>query len=460
MNTFKTAWLIAKKDLRGYFRDRPALILGFMVPLALVTVFGWLMGGMSGGSKGGMPRIEIHVVDEDQTESSRNIVDQLRNSEMLKVVPAPDATALSREEVEKKIADGDASHALVIPKGFRFDAAEGNAPKLVMIQDPGREMEQNIIQIGVMQAMMGASGGKMWVGGMRNLFADSGLTPQQLDLIEASAASMNQQISDALDATERKESPPGSNANEENATGAKAPQDNASQGPMAFMSKMVPMEHVDIVPPSRPKRVTYQIAQSVSGVIVMMLMFSMTGCGSVLLAERENGTLKRLFGLPIPRRSVLLSKFLFTAVVGLIQMAVLLVYGEWMFRVGLFRDPLTLLVLVVSWVAAASAFGIFVAAAARSSKQADSLATVVILVMAALGGCWFPLQLMQLSPFLDLTSKSMMTYWAMSGFQGLLWNQLDLSSTKMLIAIGLQWCWALGLGALSLVFFRRNYCRG
>jgi hypothetical protein len=53
----------------------------------------------------------------------------------------------------------------------------------------------------------------------------------------------------------------------------------------------------------------------------------------------------------------------------------------------------------------------------------------------------------------------MMTYWAMSGFQGMLWNQLDLSSSKIQIALGWQWVWAIVLMALAMVMFRRNYTR-
>ncbi|MBL8870789.1 MAG: hypothetical protein JNK90_26645 [Planctomycetaceae bacterium] len=67
--------------------------------------------------------------------------------------------------------------------------------------------------------------------------------------------------------------------------------------------------------------------------------------------------------------------------------------------------------------------------------------------------------MMKLPVILDIASKSMMTYWAMSGFQGMLWNQLDLTNSKMQIALAWQWGWALVLMSLAIYFFRRNYCR-
>jgi len=193
---------------------------------------------------------------------------------------------------------------------------------------------------------------------------------------------------------------------------------------------------------------------------VMMLLFSLTGAGALLLSERDSGTLRRLFALPIARESVLLGKFIFIAILEICQMIVLFVYGELMFKVGLFRDPLTLAILIVTWVAAASGFAMFIATFTTSAKQADGLSTVLILVMAALGGCWFPLQMMDLPMSMVIATRSMMTYWAMDGFQGMLWNGLSIFDTKTLTAAGIQWTWAVALIGIAILLFRRTYLKG
>jgi ABC-2 type transport system permease protein len=228
---------------------------------------------------------------------------------------------------------------------------------------------------------------------------------------------------------------------------------------MAFMGGFLSVEKEDIQPPARPKQVTYQKAQSVSGMTVMMLLFGLSGAGAILLAEREMGTLKRLFGLPIARESVLLGKLMFVSIVGISQMVVLFVFGELMFRVGMFRDPLTLAVLVVTWVLAASGFGLVITTFSRSAKQADGFSTISILTMAALGGCWYPLQMMNLPLPMEIVCKSMMTYWAMDGLQSMLWSGLSIFHSKVALAVGIQWIWIVIMGALSVLFFRKNYCR-
>jgi ABC-type multidrug transport system permease subunit len=471
MNTLRCAWLLARKDLRCYFRDRGALAVGFLVPIALVTVFGWIMTAISGGG-GGMPQATLYVVDEADTDESRAFVERLRKSNMLKIEPKPTSNPLTRSEVEKKVADGDTSHALVIPRGFALANSAADAPKLIMFRDPGRKMEQQIIQIGLFQSAMAESNGTLWWNGLRKTLEEAGLSNEQVAQVQVPASSMTDLIGQFLDTDQETTQP---SAAPDLATKEKGLESDSSQqaasnetdaeeedpmaGMMSFMLNMVPLDDKPIEPPSRPRRVTYQAAQSVAGMTVMSLLFALTGCASVLLAEREKGTLRRLFAMSIPRESVLFGKLMFAAIIGIIQVTILFVYGELMFKVGLFRDPLTLSVLVITWVAAASSFGMLIASAARSSSQGDGLAQVVILVMAALGGCWFPLQMMKLPLILDMASKSMMTYWAMSGFQGMLWNQLDLTNSKMQIALAWQWGWAILLMSLAVVFFRRNYCR-
>ncbi|MEM9828398.1 MAG: ABC transporter permease, partial [Planctomycetota bacterium] len=166
-----------------------------------------------------------------------------------------------------------------------------------------------------------------------------------------------------------------------------------------------------------------------------------------------------LFSLPIRREAVLWGKGISLFVIGSIQLIVFFVYGELVFRVGLFQQPLTLAVLIVTWVAVAASFAMMLATTCRSAKQAEGLATILILVMSALGGCWFPTQLMSLPGWLESATRIVPTYWAMTGFQGMMWNQLTLGSPKVLGAISIQWLFVALLSAFSVIMFRRNYCR-
>ena len=226
------------------------------------------------------------------------------------------------------------------------------------------------------------------------------------------------------------------------------------------INQLIPIDPVDIQPPERPKRLSFQLAQSVCGMTVMMLMFGMLSCSLTLLAERDSGTLRRLLTVPIPRNSIYWGKFFFVSIIGVLQLIVMFLYGNAVFSIGAFRDLPTLAAVSLSWTAAASAFGMLIAAWARSAKQAEGLATVLILLMSALGGCWFPIQTMNLSLAGEIITRSTLTYWAMTAYQGLFWNQLPWYDPKMLKCLVVLWAFTAGASVVSLWLFRRRYMAG
>jgi ABC-2 type transport system permease protein len=462
MNTLSAAWVLALKDLKSFVRDRSALMLSVLVPIALVTVFGWIMAYAFGGSSG-MPKVTLHVIDESELVGAEQLIVRLEKHEMLRVKRLPakgskpivDASGLA----EKLVRDGDANHVLLLRKPKSPD--EGKYPEQVLVRDPGRQMDDRIVQLALMQVTIQEQGDKVFLKGVETLLAKEGMAQEDIQSIRGWMNDIGESFSTFFAKDEKPQSDePAPATGQEEADVKQAENGLDLDGVFKFAREVMPMETVDVAPPDRDQRVTYQQAQSVCGMSVMMLLFALTSCGSVLLTERENGTLRRLFAQPISRNSILLGKFLFVFVVGMLQMTVLFCYGEWMFQVGLFRDIPSLAVITVTWVATAGAFGVFLAAVSRSSRQAESLASLLILMMAALGGCWFPLQMMNLPPLLDTVCKSTMTYWAMTGYQGMLWNQLPWYSTNTLVALGWQWTWCLGLTVLSIYFYRRNYCRG
>ena len=470
--TVSDGWDLAAKDLRTYFRDRVGLALGFLMPIALVTVFGVVMAYAFGGS-GGTPKIGMMLVDLDQTPASRRLVEGLRASDMLRVRDVTERGEDPKAYVRKEIGEGDAHHGLIIESGYGAALDAGQVPALTMMRDPGRTMEEQIIQFALMQEMISlgdsdlifASLGKLfqrngldaeqWTG-LRQRFLDTGEVIQ--DWIDDGSLSFEEQEGDDKASDEEGVDPEEDSAQEpakESTT--ETASDEAQTDPMAMMADLLPIENVDISPPNRAAQVTYQQAQSVSGISVMMLLFGLVGAGSVLLQEREEGTLSRLMSLPIRRESILAGKFFYVAAVGIIQMTVLMVYGEFFFGVGLFQSPITLVVIVLTWVAVGSAFAMLLATACRSSKQADGLSSILILVMSALGGCWFPVQLMNFPDWLD--ALTMPTYWAMSCFQGMLWNKLTIADPKILLGLGIQWSYVVVMGVFAMYLYGRNYCR-
>ena len=268
-------------------------------------------------------------------------------------------------------------------KGYADALAAGKEPPLRLVRDPGREMEAKLVGVGLMQAVMAAADGTAMPWLMASVMRRQGMTEAGIERVRVGMDLVQTVVGKFVAGSEPDLRKPGA-------------QPGAGFDMGSMFIDLVPVTREDVVPPARPKQLGYQLAQSVAGMTVMMLMFGLMACSSTLLQERDQGTLRRLLVSRASRGSLLLGKFLYCFVIGLLQLAVLFTWGEVMFGVGAFRDPLTLAVLAITWAAAATTFGMLIATWAHTQKQAEGLSTMLILVMAALGGCWLPIQVAEL----------------------------------------------------------------
>jgi len=445
MNTWSAALAIARKDLSLYRRDRTGLLLGLLLPIVLVAVFGSVMKFAFGGD-GGMMKVTLWVADEDGSTESERFVAALRNVSMVSVRPRANQEPATAERLRERVKDGEAHHALVIGKGFGELLSKGQEPPLTMVRDPGRQLEARLIGISMMQAMMSAGDGRAMSWMMGSMMRRQGMSEAGVKRLQASMDAVQNVLglfASGSDPEVRSESAPAAG--------------EASLDMTSMFMDLVPVQHEDVAPPARPKNLGYQLAQSVSGMTVMMLMFGLMACSSMLLIERDQGTLRRLLVSRAPRHALLLGKFIFCFIVGMVQLMVLFAFGEIVFSIDAYRDPLTLLALSVTWAAAATSFGILVSVWAKSTKQAEGLSTLLILVMAALGGCWFPIQMAELPWYGEVITRSTLTFWAMEGFQGMFWHQKSLTDPVMLRAMGVQWGFVLIAAFLSVRLWRKRF---
>jgi ABC-2 type transport system permease protein len=189
----------------------------------------------------------------------------------------------------------------------------------------------------------------------------------------------------------------------------------------------------------------------------MMLLFGLVACASLLLAEREGGTLRRLLLAPSDRAAILGGKFLFTATIGALQLVVLFTFGTLVFDLDVLRDPATFLVVTLSLLVAATAFGMLIGAWARTTKQAEGVSTLLILVMSALGGAWFPLQMLDLAPPIRFVMGCTLTHWAVSAYQGMFWYGKSFTDPSMLASIGVLWGFAIVATVIARGLFQKRY---
>jgi ABC-2 type transport system permease protein len=120
---------------------------------------------------------------------------------------------------------------------------------------------------------------------------------------------------------------------------------------------------------------------------VMFSFFLVLTIGWLFVAERRQGTLKRLCAAPITRVEILLGKLAPCYLLSVGQGVLLLVAGRLIFRLSLGGEPLWLIPVVLSTSLAAMGMGVLVASVAKTEAQVAIYGSLLVLVLAGLSGC-------------------------------------------------------------------------
>ncbi len=177
---------------------------------------------------------------------------------------------------------------------------------------------------------------------------------------------------------------------------------------------------------------------------VMFAFFLVMNVGWIFVSERREGTLKRLRAAPLTRGQILLGKLVPYFLLSLGQGAVLLLAGRLIFGMrwgpetwSLGQQVLALLPVVFSTSLAAMGLALLVAAVARSEMQVALYGAVPVLLLALIGGCVLPREMMseQAQRLSFLTPQG----WALDAYRELLYA--DPGYTPNLAIVG----WACGI---------------
>lgn len=135
--------------------------------------------------------------------------------------------------------------------------------------------------------------------------------------------------------------------------------------------------------------------QAVPGTMVFfLLLVLLTSGGAILMAEREAGILRRLASSPISRGGVVLAKWLARMMLAAIQIAFCMVTGTLLFHVHWGSHIPTVFVVLFAYASMAAAAGLLLGSVARTRPQVGALGSTVANVLACIGGCWWPVEIM------------------------------------------------------------------
>ena len=412
---------IVRTGFMNLRRDRGALTLSFIVPIAFFSIF----AGIFGSRNGGTDPIRIAVVDEDHTELSTRLVEALQTEPGLKAETGPAATKgapprfYDSRSAEAAVRSGDFPVAVIIPKGFGDSPIQfgtsGKQTKLEILNDSSDPIAAQVVYGLIQKSAMTSLPDAMASEGTKYLDRISGgLTKEQRTRVDQSMRELR-----AYSESRRDEAAAGKGAE--------------PASPEEGMTGLISAEVRDVVGENKKSPL---VAFYAAGIGVMFLLFSASAAGGAILDESESGTLDRILSSRVTMNTLLLGKLLYSALLGFTQLTVMFLWGALVFKVELFRH-LGGFILMASVTALASAgLGLALASACKTRAQLGALTTLVVLVMSALGGSMVPRFIMP-----ELLQKiGLVTFnaWALEGFTKIFWREEPVTHVwpQVLVLIG------------------------
>jgi ABC-2 type transport system permease protein len=360
--------LIAVKDLRQRLRDRSALLAAAVAPLGIAVIVSVVFGG------GFMGTFDARyaVYDGDRSPLSTAFVDQVLRApqlrEQIEVVRVPSA-----ERARELVRDDEVGAAFVIPRGFFASVTANRKAAITVLGNPD--------------------------------------APISSEVAEALAGAYTSQINASRLAV----------ATVVRARGGSLPPSEIAELARAAAADRIPVQLVDGDVSVRE----IGGASYFGPAMAMFALFYITSFSAQsLLAEREQGTLARVLAAPVRRSAVIGGKAVVAFVLGSVSLAVMfLTFG--LFPDVTWGDPLALIVLSAVSVIAMLSLTSVVQVFARTQQQAGAFTGVLAVVLALIGGSFFPL--FQMPEAVQRISVVAPNAWALRAYTEIIYDGATLS---------------------------------
>jgi len=186
-------------------------------------------------------------------------------------------------------------------------------------------------------------------------------------------------------------------------------------------------------------------------VMFTMMMTIMYG-GITLVYERSQKRISRLVAAPVSVPEIFMGKMLGRMLQPILQGGLLIAAGVTIFGVNLGDHPLALVPVILCFAFFCGALGLLFGVLFRTEQQVSGFGILATMLLAALGGCWWPLEVApQTFKTIALFTPS---YWALQGLHDVMsfgksWSDV-LPECAVIAAFGVV------LTAIAIPLFHRD----
>ncbi len=410
-----TELYIAIKDLRGALRSRFFIGVAVFVPLLVTALFFFAFGSRVGGvGKGpGMAPVRTVVVNQDagQMQLGRLVADMLSGPQLRDLVSCTvlGDTALARVALVRQQADV----AVIVPVGFSAAVLDSAArADVVLLADPVKMVGPAVVQAVLQRLLDGLSGSKILLETYRSAARAAGIVPDSRVI----AGLMQQYQAEVQGGGE--------------AVTVRAP--GAGEDTSALFRRMM--------------------AGIFSGLMVFFAFYTGAYTALSLVREHEDGTLARLFTVPVGRARILGGKMLSVVGTVAVQATLLIVASTLLFGLRWGQAGSSTLALVGT-VAASSGFGVMLASFIKTTRQGGPVLGGGLSVAGMLGGL-FTQAVPNMPAAFNKVALALPQGWVIRS-----WNLSIAGRTAgdMLVPFGVTLAWGAACFAIGVLVFRRRF---
>lgn len=408
MIQLRRVWFIALNNLRLFVTDRLAVGMFILFPFLFIFMFNILLSNVGSADT----RLTLHLVTLENSGLSQQIIQAQETKDVSQLKPGEPIIVWDKNYNQDKadVEDGRIGGFLAFPADFTRSVMAGTPTSLEIVARPDAtdiRMALNGLAQGIISSVESQT---TVINSVASVLAQQG----------KSQAEIQQSIAAIIS--------------------------NQSSGPDPQPLITYQADSIGDVKPFNAS------SYVVPGYLVMFVFFAAAIASVDIIKERRNHTLERLLASSVRKDTILGGIYLGGVFRGLVQIAIFWTVGILVFHVDLGLAPWAVILISLVMVLMSAAFSVMLATLVRTDRSASAIAVLVSLILAPLGGCWWPLFI---TPhWMQFLAKLTPHGWANSAFNKLMLFGADAGAVTwdMVALVG----FAVAFIIIAIINFRTN----
>lgn len=334
----------------------------------------------------------VLIVDENRSSYSENLTSELGRNEAFEFIES------SREAAVEQVREGKVLAAVLIEEGFETSVKAGDSVPLGMMR-----LKEDTLLLTLKQ-LLTTTASKM-TGGVR-------IAEITADYIVA-----NQPIADR-----------------------DTVRDTAYRGVMEGWEFKNPISVASAVINTNAGSDYDSLKHSMIGFSLFFSMYTMVfGIGTILY-DKQYKTWQRMMITPVSKASILGGSMIVTYFAGALQLGILVLAGKYLLDIDWGSSIAGILLVVAAFIFSTTAMGLLLSGLVKTQAQLSSITPVLLTSTSMLGGCMWPLDIVNNKILLFLAELTPQK-WAMQGMENIASKGMGFEAavipTLVLVAMGL-----------------------